>query len=107
MNDIEAGENVLLVRVEHFFEANEDKEMSVEVAIDLRKVFGSVVNVVGVKEMALGGNMGVEELSERLEWMREEGEMVKREEEVDADSDGFVFGFSPMQIRTFRLWYLD
>jgi len=103
MNDVEAGGNVVLARVEHFYEEGEDAEMSVEVVVDVRKVFGRVVNVVGVEEMALGGNMGVGELDERLEWRREGGPVAggrPREK-------GFVFAFRPMQIRTFRLWYED
>ncbi len=102
MHDVDAGDNVLLVRIEHFYELGEDKEMSVEVSIDIRKVFESVVNVIGVEEMALGGNMGVEKLGERLKWMKEGKKLTKVNEKVNE----FVFEFKPMQIRTFRLWYV-
>lgn len=110
MNDYDVeAKNVLLVRIEHFYEAGEDLEFSKDVTIDLRQVFADLFNVVGVKELALGANMPVEMLNERLQWTPESTDFkihnFEREEISNLNKDeSFEFNFKPMQIRTFHLW---
>lgn len=106
-------ENSFVVRLEHFYEKEEDKTLSEPVSIDLREFFSEMFNIVGVEELALGANIKVEELDERLSWksdseldnliiMKEKNQSKNRK----ANENPFLFEFNPMQIRTFRLWYI-
>lgn len=114
--DFDAEEkNVLLVRIEHFYEIGEDKEMSQPASICIRDLFKGVFNVVGVKELALGANMPVEGLNERLEWRAESNAnpkfdkldylKLKNNLKPQMKDDPFSFSFKPMEIRTFHVWY--
>lgn len=110
--------NSILVRVEHFYEAGEDSDLSLPVTINIQDVFKNTFNFVGIQELALGANMDVDELSQRLTWVSEyddlENELFsKTSHPSPAKSsaknlkDQFTFTFNPMQIRTFRLFYLS
>lgn len=116
MKDFDAEEkNVLLVRIEHFYEIGEDKEMSQVASVCLRDLFKGTFNVVGVKELALGANMPIEGLNERLEWRTEANSnsqfdkldylKFKSNLKPEMGSDPFSFSFKPMEIRTFHVWY--
>lgn len=98
------AENVLLVRIEHYYELNEDPEMSQSVSVDLKELFSSQFDIVRVKELALGANMPVEELNERLRW-NSEAMSGGRDFYDRKQGEAFLFRFEPMQIRTFHLWY--
>ncbi len=101
MRDYDAVEkNSLIVRIEHFFELNEDSLLSRPVTLDISK-FLSIFNVVGVEELALGANMPVEELNERLKW---NGSPPVGERNVQKNAQDFIYEFQPMQIRTFRVF---
>ena len=97
-------QNVLLVRIEHFYECNEDQELSQSVSVDLKELFSPAFNIVSVKEMALGANMPVGELKERLVWIADPYSYGQKEY-MAQEGEGFTFRFDPMQIRTFHLWY--
>ncbi|RNA24434.1 Lysosomal alpha-mannosidase [Brachionus plicatilis] len=106
-------ENSFVVRLEHFYEKEEDKTLSQPVSVDLREFFSESFNIVGVEELSLGANMKVEELNERLSWKSDselDNYIIKREQSQKGKrKDGenpFLFEFNPMQIRTFRLWYI-
>ena len=105
MKDYDSDEkNALIVRIEHFFELNEDPFLSRSVSLDIAR-FLSIFNVVGVEELALGANMPVEALNERLKWngspsVDDEPKMLKN------DWD-FIYEFKPMQIRTFRFFFTN
>ena len=101
----------LLVRVEHFYEVGEDAILSQPVTINLRDVFSSSFNVVGIEELALGANMPVDELNDRLKWTSDYdlyNEYVEGNKKVYKQNKflDFSFTFNPMEIRTFRLFYL-
>jgi hypothetical protein len=97
--------NSILLRLEHFFELKEDPVLSTPVTLDLKSVFGQAFNLLGVDELALGANMKVEQLNERLKWnsMSKTFRVLPKKEENFLND--FTFEFHPMQIRTFRIWY--
>ncbi len=128
MRDYDRDEkNVLIVRIEHFYEIGEDDELSQPVTICIRELFKDVFNVIGVQELALGANMPVEELDERLTWnadansfkpasgnrftksdymkFKNNNLFIKRNQQKSQETDGFMFTFKPMQIRTFHVWF--
>lgn len=106
MRDYEVKDKmVLLVRIEHFYETGEDSEMSKEVSVNLKDLFGKYFQIIGIKEMALGANMPVEQLDERLKWKSDPPrnlEINNRASNSHSD-DVAEFTFSPMQIRTFHM----
>jgi len=103
MKDYDSVEkNALIVRIEHFFEQNEDPVLSKPVRIDIGE-FLSVFNVVGVEELALGANMPVENLNERLKWNQSPSVLEPKLKTTKLGD--FSFEFQPMQIRTFRVFF--
>jgi lysosomal alpha-mannosidase len=57
-----------LVRVEHFFELNEDATYSHPVTFDLQSLFKSIGTISTSVEMALGGNLALADMH-RLDWL--------------------------------------
>ena len=102
--------NSIIVRLEHFYEKNEDKLLSEPVSVDLLDVFGKTFNITSVEELALGANMPVNELKDRLKWKADSTDSLAKEPTIHIDMKkvkySFTFLFNPMQIRTFRIWYL-
>lgn len=107
--DNNLGLNSVLVRIEHFYEKGEDDFLSQPVTVNLRDVFKASFNFIGVEELALGANMPVDELNERLKWNpssnRHFGRKIDISKSKAIKSDDFNFTFNPMQIRTFRLYF--
>ena len=102
--------NSYIIRIEHFYEIDEDAVLSKPVTIDLNEVLD--FDVVGVIELALGANMEAEKLDERLKWNAlPDLNFLKsdfKENETSSKSfnrniTDFKFTFEPMQIRTFRI----
>ncbi|CAF3755266.1 unnamed protein product [Rotaria sp. Silwood1] len=62
-----------LVRLEHYFELNEDDTYSQPVTIDLQDVFKTIGTIVHVQEMILTANLPLSDLH-RLEWITNNGE---------------------------------
>jgi lysosomal alpha-mannosidase len=62
------GPKQFLIRVEHFFELNEDEIYSQPVKIDLQLLFKSLDTITNVTELTLGANLPLSDLH-RLEWM--------------------------------------
>jgi len=75
------------------------------VTLDLKSVFGQSFNILGVDELALGANMKVEELNERLKWNALSPSIKTFPKNSNDLLKDFTFVFNPMQIRTFRIWY--
>jgi lysosomal alpha-mannosidase len=67
-NSIKVGINALIVRFEHFYEVNEDPVLSQPVSIDINQVFDSTFQILDFEELALGANIHISELSNRLTW---------------------------------------
>ena len=106
--DNASGKRSVLVRFEHFYEIGEDVELSQPASFDLEQTFNGTFSIVSVDELALGANMDVSELSERLVWSsssssssKPEASKTRRDKRL---SDPFIVTLDPMQIRTFRLW---
>jgi lysosomal alpha-mannosidase len=97
--------NALIIRLEHFYELNEDPILSQPVTVDLMEFFKPALNIVGMTELALGANMDISELKERLVF-DPETEILKDIENTRISDGPFSVTLSPMQIRTFRVFYL-
>lgn len=103
--------NSILVRIEHFYEKGEDQKMSQPVTIDLKDVFNRTFNFTGIEELALGGNMRVEELNDRLKWNAQNNaghiNVNQKSKKLNQhELANFTVTFNPMQIRTFRLFFI-
>ena len=114
MNDNDADndlQNAIIIRLEHFYEKNDDPVLSQPVTVDLQQVFGESFQFLGIEELALGANMKVDELNNRLSWKAEEtvkrniNKYFKTRKYNSKFSSAFSYTFYPMQIRTFRVWY--
>ncbi|CAF3703099.1 unnamed protein product [Rotaria sordida] len=62
-----------LVRLEHYFELNEDEIYSQPVTIDLQVLFATMGTIVNVQELILSANLPLSDLH-RLEWITNNGE---------------------------------
>ena len=62
-----------LVRVEHYFELNEDAIYSQPIQIDLQQLLTSLGNITDVNELTLAANMPLSEMK-RLNWTTTENE---------------------------------
>jgi hypothetical protein len=108
-----SSSNSILLRLEHFYELNEDSVLSMPVTLDLNLIFGNIFNIISVEELALGANMNVSELNDRLKWNSSQNEIQitklsgKLPGNEKTKSQSNVFTFNPMQIRTFRIKYIN
>ena len=109
-----------LVRVEHYFELNDDQVYSQPVTIDLQTLFKSIGTITGMEELILTANLPLSELH-RLEWMvKDEGsshvdmfrKLFRAKEYFERYSVIFLEPYAsntttitlnPMQIRTFQI----
>jgi hypothetical protein len=105
--------NSVIVRLEHFYELTEDRELSQPVSVNLGDIFSKMGNLTAVEELALGANMKVEELNERLNWTSNVDHKIENcttKDKFDGSkrtsSANFTFTFNSMQIRTFRLFFV-
>ncbi len=62
-----------LIRIEHYFEMNEDETYSHPVTIDLQKLFETQGTINDIVEMTLGGNLALADLK-RLQWSTDDKE---------------------------------
>ena len=107
-----------LVRVEHFFELNEDDLYSQPVTLDLQSLFTSIGTIADTVELTLTANLPLSELH-RLNW-RAKGrtasnpDLFRKFHFIEAclslnffsehyASNVTTITLSPMQIRTFRI----
>jgi lysosomal alpha-mannosidase len=67
------GPKEYLVRVEHYFELNEDVIYSQPIQIDLQKLFTSLGKISDVKELTLAANLPFSDMK-RLNWTTTENE---------------------------------
>lgn len=58
---------IFLIRVEHYFELNEDETYSKPAQIDLQILFNRLGKIVDLTELTLGGNLPLDEMK-RLVW---------------------------------------
>ena len=89
------SQNEYLVRVEHYFEANEDATYSKPVTIDLQALFQSIGTISSMVELTLGANVELSNLK-RLDWST-----TGEERASDGMANDTNVSLNPMQIRTF------
>ncbi|XP_015365919.1 PREDICTED: lysosomal alpha-mannosidase isoform X1 [Diuraphis noxia] len=92
----------VLLRFEHIFEYNENKNLSTPIVIDVEDLF-TKFRVVSLKETILGGNQWLED-NTKLTWMPEDSNSLgtKPSKKPDQKSiDPRHIMLTPMQIRTF------
>ena len=65
-----------LIRVEHYFEMNEDETYSGAVIFDLQKLFQTQGTITDIVELTLAGNLALAEM-QRLEWITKDGASSK------------------------------
>ncbi|CAF2951488.1 unnamed protein product [Rotaria sp. Silwood2] len=65
---------VFLVRIEHYFELNEDDTYSKSVQVDLQSFFNSLGQIIDVLELTLGANLPLNDMK-RLVWRANNNEL--------------------------------
>ncbi|CAF1357329.1 unnamed protein product [Adineta ricciae] len=91
-----------LVRVEHYFELNEDEIYSKAVTIDIQTLFQSIGTISDMVELILTANLPVSDLH-RLEWMTDDQQSSKVHVSQQYLSNVTTITLNPMQIRTFQI----
>ncbi|CAF1424428.1 unnamed protein product [Rotaria magnacalcarata] len=91
-----------LVRVEHYFELNEDETYSQPVTIDLQALFKSIGTINEMTELILTANLPLSELN-RLDWMTKDGESSHVDMLQQQSLKETTITLNPMQIRTFQI----
>ncbi|CAF1386287.1 unnamed protein product [Adineta steineri] len=91
-----------LVRVEHYFELNEDKTYSQPATIDLQMLFKSFGTIGEMNELILTANLPVSELH-RLDWMTKDRESSHADTFHQNLLNATIINLNPMQIRTFQI----
>lgn len=67
------GPEQYLVRIEHFFEQNEDETLSKPVQVDLQKLFNSQGKIIDLIELTLSANLPLTDMK-RLNWTTNENQ---------------------------------
>lgn len=93
---IESGEDGILLRLEHIFEAGEHSTLSQVASVDLENLFVDFAPN-SITEMTLGGNLPLDSL-QRLQWTSAKSSGIVRE-----PLQGTAVDLQPMEIRTFLL----
>ncbi|XP_010871016.2 lysosomal alpha-mannosidase [Esox lucius] len=91
--------DLVLLRLEHQYEARDSKEHSQPVTVNLQKLFATL-DVLGVSEMNLSANQWKHEMT-RLDWKVDSGE--KPLPKTKGDPSVWEVTLKPMEIRTFLL----
>ena len=97
------SQNEYLVRVEHYFEVNEDATYSKAVTVDLQALFQNIGMISNMVELTLGANLELSNLK-RLDWSASDDQSlngVENGESVEVKDTNV--SLNPMQIRTFRV----
>ena len=89
-----------LVRLEHYFELNEDPTYSQAVTVDLQVLFQTQGTISDVLELALAANFPLNEMN-RLVWTSRDGQSTQSNKTAALKVARIVL--NPMQIRTFRV----
>ena len=113
------GAKDYLIRVEHYFELNEDEIYSHPLTIDLQSIFKSIGTITNTVELTLSANLPLAQL-QRLNWITSDNESSCGTDHSMSFSSGFLFliqlfcleeqslndtsvRLTPMQIRTFQV----
>jgi hypothetical protein len=113
------GPEQYLIRIEHFFEKNEDEVLSKPVQVDLQKLFYSQGQIIDLIELTLNANLPLNDIK-RLNWTTTENQSSHWNENskscfsfrfiifsidlIDRTSlKDTIITLNPMQIRTFQV----
>ncbi|XP_027202659.2 lysosomal alpha-mannosidase-like [Dermatophagoides pteronyssinus] len=98
-----------LLRLEHFYQSNEDTELSKPVKLSLRHLFKSF-EIIAVEELTLGANQPISSLKNRLHYrynrpleQRQQQQSSLLLDDPKIEGENFDIHLSPMQIRTFLI----
>jgi lysosomal alpha-mannosidase len=94
------GPEKYLIRVEHFFEKNEDENFSKPVQIDLQELFNSQGQIIDLIELTLSANSPLNDIK-RLNWTTTENQSSHWNGNSKAKDTTITL--NPMQIRTFQV----
>ncbi len=72
------GPKNYLIRVENYFELNEDDTYSKAVTIDLQSIFQSMGTISNTVELTLAANLALADL-QRLNWVTDDGQLNQKE----------------------------
>ncbi|CAF1050933.1 unnamed protein product [Adineta steineri] len=98
------NEKQYLIRLEHYFELNEDEKYSYPTKIDLQSIFKSVGIIDKVLELTLDANLELSQMN-RLHWLTDNDELLLQTNN-STNQHSLVdtnIILNPMQIRTFRI----
>ncbi|CAF3727422.1 unnamed protein product [Rotaria socialis] len=91
-----------LIRIEHYFELNEDEIYSQAVNVDLQALFKSLGTITNLTELTLAANLPLSQLH-RLNWMTNDNESSHVNIPKDASLTDTIVTLNPMQIKTFQV----
>ena len=91
-----------LLRLEHFYQLNEDPVLSKPVTVDLKDLFTSFT-ITGIQELTLGANQDVSALKNRLKFKYTPSKAPVSLPPTSANVESLKIELNPMQIRTFVL----
>ena len=95
--------NVMLLRLEYFFETNELKNKSKSVRVSLKSLFKHV-QILGMREATLSVNQLHSE-ARRLSWLVKDSISNEIEKNFENDLTDFAVTLKPMQIRTLLITF--
>ena len=98
LQEIDANPNRLLVRLEHQFAEQEDINLSKPVTVNIKEMFGTMLNPISVRAMTLAGDKYADETS-RFTWKSTSGDSV----DPDWTISGFDVTLKPMEIKTIEV----
>ncbi|CAF3717623.1 unnamed protein product [Rotaria socialis] len=98
----QSSSKVFLVRVEHYFELNEDETFSNAVQFDLQILFNRLGRIAELVELTLGGNLPLNEMK-RLVWITNHNESSHWKSTDPNFLTSTVVTLSPMEIKTFQV----
>lgn len=92
----------LLLRLEHFYQKDEDSELSKPVTVNLKKLFYNF-EIVSAQELTLSANAPVENKANRLKFKYIPEGKIEEPMKITFDAQKLDVTLSPMEIRTFVL----
>jgi lysosomal alpha-mannosidase len=96
------GPKNYLIRLEHYFELNEDDTYSQSVPFDLQSIFQSVGTINNALELTLAANLPLAEL-QRLNWTTNDEYDNQMNIHSNTSLRATTITLNPMQIRTFNV----